>query len=146
MPQTKGIAFGQKDIDRIVKTATDSLAKKFGLDAAHLPSDIKDAIQTTAKTIASDRARTLIQKDVDTAVKAELLKGAKPLEVLGERMAAASTGIAQIAQDLKVEGILADTAKLLWKKYTALKTAGFSEPQAFDLLIAEVKGRSGRAG
>ena len=60
------------------------------------------------------------------------------------RVGAARDGIAHIVQDAKVDAVLTDTAKLLWKKYQVLKAAGFSDTQAFDLVLAEVQGRSSR--
>jgi len=136
--------FNKQEVDAVVAEATKSVAKKMGVRADKLPSKVKAAIKTAATKALNTRAKAVIQRDVDAAVKEKVLAGAKPLDLLDARMDAAKKGIAHIATDAKVEAVLGDTAKLLWKKYNALKTAGFSETQAFDLLLAEVQGRASR--
>lgn len=138
------IQFTQQELDTVVANATQSVAEKMGKTPAQLSADMKSAIKTAATSALNVRAKTIIQRDVDSAVKDTVLAGAKPLDLLDARMAAAKQGIGHIAADAKVAAILDDTAKLLWKKYQALKNNGFSESQSFDLLLAEVQGRASR--
>ncbi len=138
------IELEKTDVDGIVASATKSVASSMGIRPEQLPSTVVDAIKVSAATGISTRTKALIQRNVDSSVKDAVLKGAKPLEMLDARVQAASDGIAHIVQDGKVDAVLADTAKLLWKKYAALKTAGFTDTQAFDLVLAEVQGRAGR--
>jgi len=138
------IEFRQREIDAIVADATKSVAKKMGVRENQLPTSVKNAIKTATTTALNIRAKAVIQRDVDAAVKAKLLSGVTPLGMLGDRMKAAKDGLHVISTDPSVEEVLKDTAVLLWKKFAALKTAGFSPSQAFDLLHAEVQGRASR--
>ena len=141
---TSFIKFTQQEMDALIADATASVAKKMGTTASKLPADIKTAIKAATASALDTRAKALIHRDVDSVVKEKVLAGSKPIDMLDARMQAAKDGIAHIAGDAKVEAVLSDTARLLWKKYNALKTAGFSESQAFDLLLAEAQGRASR--
>jgi hypothetical protein len=145
-PITPSIRFNPTDTEKVVKAALESLAKKLNVPIAQLPPDIKSTVEAVAQSTLDARAKTIIGKDVDGAVKSELLRGVKPLDMLTERMQAAQTGIAHIAGDANVDSILADTAKLLKKKFDALHAVGFTDEQSFSLLLAETTARSGRAG
>lgn len=138
------IKFQKTEIDSVVGEAAKSVAGKMGIAVDKLPDQVMEAIKTAATSAMNTRTKALIQRDVDMAVKETVLQGVKPLDMLDARVNAAKEGIAHITQDAKVDAVLADTAKLLWKKFQALKTAGFTDPQAFDLVLAEVQGRASR--
>ena len=138
------IKFTQEEVGAVVTSATKSVADKMGTTVDKLPSNMKSAIKTAATSALNVRTKAIIQRDVDAAVKDKVLAGAKPIDLLDNRMKAAKQGIHFIAGDTKVEKILEDTAKLLWKKFKALTGAGFNDTQAFDLLLAEVQGRASR--
>ncbi len=138
------ITFGKKDIDPVVDKTVQALAGKMGIKAADLPPEITKAVRSAAEAAMKARAKVVIQRDVDLAVKSTMLQGMKPLDLLDARVIAAKDGIGHIAQDKNVDAVLADTATLLRKKYTALVKAGFNEQQAFDLVLAEVQGRASR--
>ena len=138
------INFSQSDITNVVKDAAKSLADKMGIPVNKLSVEVMEAIKTASTSAMNTRTKALIQRDVDLAVKGTILQGVKPLDMLDVRVQAARDGIAHIAQDAKVDAVLTDTANLLWKKLQALKTAGFTETQAFDLVLAEVQGRASR--
>lgn len=139
------IKFNKREVDAVVAEATKSVAKKMGVRVDKLPSNVKTAIKTATTSVLNIRAKAIIQRDVDAAVKEKVLAGAKPIDLLDSRMEAAKKGIAHIATDAKVEAVLGDTAKLLWKKHSALTNAGFTDTQAFDLLLAEARGRASRS-
>ena len=138
------IKFSKEAMDSIVAEATKSVAKKMGVREDQLPSSVKSAIKIATARALDARAKALIQRDVDMAVKEAVLSGVSPIESLSARIAAAKVGITHISQDQAVEDVLKETAVLLWKKFNALKTAGFDENQAFALLLAEVQGRASR--
>ena len=138
------IVFGKKDIDPVVDKAVQALAGKMGIKASDMPLDVKDAVRAAAEAAMKARTKVVIQRDVDLAVKSTLLQGMKPLDLLDARVVAAKDGIGHIAQNNNVDSVLADTATLLRKKYTALVKAGFDDQQAFDLVLAEVQGRASR--
>lgn len=138
------IKFKQADVDGVVAEAKKAVAASMGVAPDKLPAEIVAAITTSASSAMNTRTKALIQRNVDTTVKETVLKGVKPLDMLDARVQAAKEGIAHITQDAKVDAVLADTAKLLWKKYNSLKTAGFTDTQAFDLVLAEIQGRAAR--
>jgi hypothetical protein len=138
------IKFQKKDIDLVVNEATKTVANKMGIPTANLSKEIQDAITIAAENAMSVRAKTLIQRDVDTAVKGVVLQGVKPLDLLDARVGAAKAGMDHIIQNKNVSDVLSQTASLLWQKYNAFTKVGFSTDQAFALLIAEVKGRASR--
>ena len=143
-PVMPSIALNKKEKDKIVAGATKAIAQKMGVKEDQLPASVKEAIKTATAKVIDTRTKAVIQSDVDRAVKDEILKGASPLNMLDMRVMAAKQGIAHINADPNVDSVLQDTATLLWKKFNALKTAGFSETQAFNLLLAEVQGRASR--
>ncbi len=138
------IQFRKNEVDDVVNEAAKSVAANMGIAPEKLPAAVVEAIKTSTVNAMNTRTKALIQRDVDTTVKETVLKGVRPLDMLDARVQAAREGIAHISQDAKVEAVLGDTAKLLWKKFVALKTAGFTETQAFDLVLAEVQGRAAR--
>ena len=138
------LKFQKIQIDPVVSEAQNTVAKKMGIPVAQLSKEVTDAINTATASAMNLRTKTIIQRDVDSAVKGALLQGAKPLDMLDARVSAAKDGIGHIVADAKVGQVLADTAKLLYKKFDALKNAGFTDTQAFDLVLAEVQGRSSR--
>jgi len=139
------IKFSQREVQLAVDEASRAVAGKMGVAVNALPAGISEAIKTATVTSFNSRAKSLILRDADSAVKSQLLRGASPMDMLGNRLRAAKDGIAHIAADGQVRDILNDTAKLLFDKLTALKTAGFTDEQAFNLLLAEVSGRAGRS-
>jgi hypothetical protein len=145
MPQDN-ITLTPQELEAITKRATKTVADSMGLAPASIPDSVKKAIATATTTAISARANTLIQRNVDAAVKDQLLKGAQPLKQLDARVSAARDGIAHVVADAKVDAVLADTAKLLFKKFSAFRVAGFDDTQAFNLLLAEVQGRAARKG
>lgn len=140
------IILKKPELQAIVDKATKVVADHMGVAPANLPDSVKAAINTATATAIDARTKTLIQRNVDSAVKDQLMKGAQPLQQLDLRVSAARDGIAHIVADSKIDAVLADTAKLLWKKFSALKIAGFNETQAFNLLLAEVQGRASSKG
>ena len=138
------ITFSTAEVNALVSDATKSVAKKMGVRERDLPSSVKNAIKTATQNALNARSKAVIQRDVDSVVKDKVLGGVKPLDLLDARMQAAKQGIAHISADAKVDAVLKDTAKLLWKKYNALISAGFTEDQAFSLLLGEVQGRASR--
>jgi len=143
-PVLPSIVLNKKEIDTIVASATKSVAQKMGVKEDQLPASVKTAIKTATTNAIETRTKAIIQRDVDKSVKDTILKGVSPLDMLDTRVIAAKEGIAHIRTDPNVDSVLQDTSTLLWKKFNALKTAGFSETQAFDLLLAEVQGRASR--
>lgn len=139
------IKFPKSDIDAVVTEAAKTVADRMGIPVSKLPAEVMEAIKSASPAALSARTQTLIQRDVESAVKETVLSGVKPVDMLDARVAAARTGIQHLAANAEVDAVLADTATLLWKKFQALKTAGFTETQAYDLLLAEVQGRSSRS-
>lgn len=139
------IKFTKKQVDSIVHHAIRSVAFKMGTTANKLPADVKTAIKTATTSALNVRAQAVIQRDVDAAVNDTILADVKPIDILDYCIKVAQDGISHIATDDKVAAVFDHTAKLLWKKFQALTTAGFSTDQAFDLILAEVQGRASRS-
>lgn len=139
------IRFTNNEVQVAVQKATASVAKKMGIDPKKLPPDVKSAIETATINALNIRTKAVIQRDADVAVKEVVLAGQAPIELLDDRMSVAQESLTHIVEDTKVEQVLNDTARLLWKKLNAFTNAGFNETQAFDLLLAEVEGRASRA-
>lgn len=134
----------ESEIEIVVREAANSVAQKMGLSVVELSAEMMEAIRTASINALNTRTRALVHRDVDAAAKATLLRGTKPLDVFNDRVTAAMEGISYVAQDAKVDSVLNDTARLLWKKFQALKNSGFNEEQAFELVLAEVQGRASR--
>jgi hypothetical protein len=141
---TASSSLNKKEIETALKNAKNAVAKKMGIPVAQLSSDVIQNIDSAVKDSLSSRMNSMIRHDADRAVKETVLAGAQPLEMLDSRITAAQAGVRFVSTDAKVEAVLDDTAKLLWKKYQALIKAGFTDAQAFELILAEVAGRSSR--
>ncbi len=141
---TGGIKFTPGELAAATQAAEKEVAKKMGIDPGKLSASVKAAVKAATAKAMSNRATTLIQRDADAVVKDTLLAGAKPLNLLDARMSAAKAGIHHVAGSSDVEGILQETATLLWKKFGALKSVGFTDEQAFELVLAEVSARAAR--
>jgi hypothetical protein len=144
-PRATQISLKAEEVSSIREQALQSIAGKMNLKVSDLPKSITSAVDEAVQTVMDTRAKALIQRDVDSAVKSRMMVGVDAAKQLGARMQAASQGLSIISQDASVDKVLRDTAKLLWKKFDCLKTAGFTEEQAFSLLQAEVAGRAGRS-
>lgn len=140
----KLINLNKKEVNSAIVSTQNAIAKQMGTTAAKLPADVNTNIELAVKNALDSRVNYLIQRDADKAVKDTVLAGAKPLELLDSRISAAQAGVRFVTGDAKVEAVLEDTAKLLWKKYQALKKAGFTDDQSYELLLAEVTGRASR--
>jgi hypothetical protein len=138
------ITFSQQELKQAVDASNVAVAKSLGTTVDKLSPSIKKAVLATTKEAMANRTRTLVKRNVDSSVKQTVLAGTSPLDMLGARMSAARDGVKEVASNNDVDAILNDTAQLLFKKFNALKNAGFTEDQSFSLVLAEVSGRSAR--
>lgn len=82
-----------------VNAAEASVSAKLGISQAQLPQAAKDAIRFATDSAIISRSWVIVQRDVEAALKSVVYPSARPMEILGDRMAAARQGVQAIAQD-----------------------------------------------
>jgi hypothetical protein len=93
--------------------------------------------------VMTKNAEPLNETDASTSDVAGRLQS-EARRQLNNRFIAAKAGIQHVRDNrTDVDALLADAAALIYRKFKALTDAGFSEDQAFQLVLAEVKARSG---
>lgn len=130
------------DLAAATKEISNSVAKALGVNV--LSQSVYEAVKLSTEKTLQSRTKTIIQQETDQKVKEILSKGIDPLSRISTRLGDASKGLTHITQNPDVDKVLQETAKLLFKKFSFLKAAGFTDQQAFDLVKAELESQSGR--
>jgi hypothetical protein len=105
-----------------------------------LPKEIQGAIDKKSVEVTSVIAEQFVGKSAIATGKA-MFRPDDPALAIGERLGSALAGVKVVSQSADLDKILAENAKMLKKKYEALKTAGFTEDQSFQLILAEVSAK-----
>jgi hypothetical protein len=127
--------------DRIRQDLEKKVRERLGLSAKEpLPPDVGMLVTNTSQTAASKAIELGVTSDAE-ALARDAARGVL-FESFGEKVSAARTGIDFIAGSNDVSAILTRRAQLLWAKRKALETAGFSNAEAMQILLADIGARS----
>ena len=116
------------------------MRKRLGIAAgAPMPNELKQLI---SKEVAA--SATVLQTKVAAEVQSTFgeLAQARTVERFKSNAALANAGITAIAATSDVDQILKKRAELLFKKRSALQTAGFSLEEAMQIVLADIAAKA----
>jgi hypothetical protein len=107
------------------------------------PSKLKAAINKAAKDVGTQLMQQYISKQALVSGKA-ILREADYKGLINQRLVSALEGVKLVSQSTDLQKILEENAKMLYAKRKALETAGFSNDEAFQLVLAEVSAKKAK--
>jgi hypothetical protein len=121
----------RKDVEARVKS-------QLGLEG-ELPADVKEAIDSASKASAAKAVQLSVAQAAEDGARA-INRGAK-LDLFDDKIKIAADSIVHIGASSEVDQVLQQRAELLAKKRKALVTAGFSDEEAMQILLADIAAR-----
>jgi len=116
------------------------LRKRFGLAAADAtPAALKTLINKEIAA-AAPALKGKVTAEVEGAIAG--VGQARTIERFKENLGFAKNGLSAISAASEVTDILKQRAELLFKKKTALVTAGFSAAEAMEILLADIASKA----
>ena len=115
---------------------------KSHLGVTELSQEIHNAIRDKTEEVAASR----LSRDLD-AIAGNAVAGATAHDVnirIKDSLATGVSRINAIVADSKYAELVEQSARMLFRKYQALKNAGFTDEQSFELVKAETLARGGR--
>lgn len=129
-------------IENTIKSKLEKdLKKKLGVTA--LPTDVKKIVDSASKQAGSVVTKQNINKHALRYGK-EVFRETNHKKMIGERISSALKGVEVVTQSSDLQKILDENAKMLFSKMRALKSAGFTDDQSFQLIIAEVSAKKAK--
>lgn len=113
------------------------------LNITAIPSDIKEMIKDKSAEVGS----ALIQQDVIKRAQSygkEMLREVDHSKAIDERLSSALKGVELVSQSADLQKMLEENAKMLFNKKQALANAGFTDNEAFQLIMAEVSAKKSK--
>jgi len=108
-------------------------------------------LPTTFKTIVDKAAKDMDLAATERFVKKEALLLGKQFyrdttiqEAMTNRLSNALKGVQLVSQSADLQKMIDENAKMLFAKKKALETAGFSQAEAFQLILAEVSAKKAK--
>lgn len=126
--------------DRAFDAAKTNFASRMGLE--DLAPDVEEMISTKVRDALQlkwNEAAVAVADGIDPLLETPTARG----ERINKSLAVSVESVSLLAGDTKYAELLENTASMTYQKYQALQTAGFSEDQAFQLILAEAQNRSG---
>lgn len=119
----------------------DDLKAKLGVTT--LPQEVIRDIQNASKEASDVVTKQNINKKALKLGK-EVFRDTDHKKLIGARINSALKGVEVVTQSSDLKKILDENAKMLFSKMTALQNAGFSDDQAFQLILAEVSAKKAK--
>jgi hypothetical protein len=113
------------------------LRRRLGLKPGDAtPAELTKLIADEIGTTGAPLLKTKVAAEVQSTLSG--LGQPRTLERFKENLGLAQAGIGVIAQAAEVDDILNKRAQLLFKKKTALETAGFTVEQSMQIVLADI--------
>jgi hypothetical protein len=125
-----------------IKTKLEEDLKK-RLNVTSLPPKISRAIDETATTVAGTLTKQNMTKKA-VQVGKELFRDVDHAKAIGDRLSSALKGVQMVSQSADLKKMLEENAKMLFAKKKALVDAGFTDTEAFQLILAEVTAKKSK--
>jgi hypothetical protein len=122
----------------IEQGVAEHLSSGLGIDPQNVPSGLAEAIQRQVRTALTDNIHTAIRTEASREVKDQLGKQLDIDNLINRRVGGALKGIAALGSNNDTKLLLDENARLLKLKFDALVTAGFTDDQAFSVILAEL--------
>lgn len=114
------------------------IAQNMGIGVGAIPADVKKVVTEQVKESLNNNIRSLTHEFVNREVKGKLTQSLDVMSTMDNRLKGALKGITHVSASQDVGKIMTENAKLLRKKFDALVQEGFSNEQAFEILIADL--------
>lgn len=114
------------------------------LNVRKLPTDVMDGIISAAKEAAQRSTKRNLEVEA-TKIAKTFYQDVPVHELVVEKLKQAEIGVKAVSQSPNLDAILKENAAMIRMKWMALKDAGFSEDEAFQLIKAEVEGKAARS-
>jgi hypothetical protein len=108
--------------------------------AGDVPAEVKEVIDTATKVAAARSLELTVARATEEATRT--VSRGSVLERFDSKIKEAAAGIAHIGQSNEVDQVLKQRAELLAKKKQALVTAGFTDDQAMEIVLADIAARA----
>jgi hypothetical protein len=125
-----------------IKTKLEEDLKK-RLNVTSLSPEISKTIDETATTVAGTLMKQNMTKKA-LQVGKELFRDGDHAKAIGDRLSSALKGVQLVSQSADLKKMLEENAKMLFAKKKALVDAGFTETEAFQLIVAEVTAKKSK--
>lgn len=139
---TKPTAAAPTKIVSSIKTKLEEDLKK-RLNVTSLSPEISKTIDETATTVAGTLMKQNMTKKA-LQVGKELFRDGDHAKAIGDRLSSALKGVQLVSQSADLKKMLEENAKMLFAKKKALVDAGFTETEAFQLIVAEVTAKKSK--
>lgn len=113
------------------------------LNVTALPSDIKEMIKERSAEVGV----ALIEQDISKRALLygkEILREVDHAKAIDERLSSALKGVELVSKSADLQNILSENAKMMFAKKQALVKAGFTDDEAFQLIMAEVSAKKSK--
>jgi hypothetical protein len=114
------------------------------LNVTSLDDGMKKVIEEIAEDVVANMTRQNITKTAISVTKDMLRGKIDRSRAVRERLLGALEGVRLVSQADELNEILRENARMLFNKKQALVDAGFSEEQAFQLIMAEVSAKKSK--
>ncbi len=133
------------EIKRSIKTKIeDDFKKSFKVPPGQdLPGDVKNMVSDATDEAFTSLIKNSVRRSAITLSK-ENLRVTDIQTAISGRLANASKGVKLVSGSPELQAILDENARMLFAKKTALVNAGFSNDEAFQLILAEVSAKKSR--
>ena len=126
---------------RLQSDVEGKLRKRIGIRPADAtPAALKALINQEIGTVATPLLKGKVNAEVQSTMAG--LAQARTIDKFKENLGFAQAGISVIAAASEVDEILKKRAELLFKKKTALETAGFTPDQAMQIVLGDIAAKA----
>jgi hypothetical protein len=145
MPNPKGARSTAGAPPKIVSSIKIKLEEdlKKRLNVTSLSPEMSKIIDDTATTVAGTLTKQNVTKKAIQVGK-ELFRDVDHAKAIGDRLSSALKGVQLVSQSADLKKMLEENAKMLFAKKKALVDAGFTETEAFQLIVAEVTAKKSK--
>ena len=126
----------ENDIRREMETA---VAQRLAIQG-NLPPDVKEAVQSTAKSVAASVVELSVARAAEDA--ARDIGRQSITDRFDEKISVAAGTLTHISGSNEVDEVLRKRSELLAKKRDSLVTAGFSAEEAMQIVLADIAARA----
>jgi hypothetical protein len=127
---------------RLRETVKARLAKNLGMPTPGLADAFSKLVDEQVTIALDEQARRLARDVAVSQARAKLTQHVDVAAAVSTRLGAALTGVKQVSGNPDAKRVMDESARLVRMKFESLVAAGFSEDQAFQLLLTESARRS----
>jgi hypothetical protein len=133
-------AVTMKSVEDAIRNNVETTVKKQLSISGDLPADVKEIVDSAARSAAATSIELAVTRATEEAARDV---GRKTLlDRFDDKIKVAAGSLTHIGQSGEVDKVLKGRSELLAKKRAALVTAGFSNDEAMQILLADIAARA----